>query len=62
MKEIIKRLKSPVVWSSIIAQVLVIIGLYCPDIADPVKITATAVVEILTLAGILNNPTDCSKF
>lgn len=59
MKE---RLKSPIVWLSILAQLLVILGLYMPEITEPVKITSTAIIEIATIVGILNNPTDKENF
>lgn len=32
------------------------------QLGDEVKVIGTCVVEILTLLGILNNPSDCSKF
>ena len=57
-----ERLKSKVVWLAVIAQILVIIGVFVPDISDTVKIVGTAVVEILTLFGVLNNPTDRFNF
>ena len=57
-----KRLKSKVVWLSVLAQVIIIIGVFCPDITDEVKIIGTALLEIATLFGILNNPTDRDKF
>ena len=59
MKE---RLKSKVVWLSVLAQVIIIVGVFCPDITDEVKIIGTALLEIATLFGILNNPTDRDKF
>ena len=57
-----KRLTSPVVWGSVLAQVLLVIGLYMPNITDSVKIVGMAVIEILTLFGVLNNPTDKEGF
>lgn len=56
------RLKSAVVWAAVLAQVLLIIGLVCPEITDNVKIVGGAVIEILTLFGILNNPTNKGGF
>jgi uncharacterized membrane protein len=56
------RFKSKVVWTAVLAQVLVILGLYMPGIADEVKIVGTAVLEMLTLFGILNNPTNSAGF
>ena len=57
-----KRLKSKVVWLSVLAQVIIIVGVFCPDITDEVKIIGTALLEIATLFGILNNPTDRDNF
>ena len=57
-----KRLKSKVVWLSVLAQVLLIVGVFIPNISDEVKIIGTALIEIATLFGILNNPTDRDNF
>lgn len=59
MKE---RLKSKVVWLAVLAQVLLILTMYAPQISDQVKVVATAIIEILTLFGVLNNPTDSENF
>jgi uncharacterized membrane protein len=56
------RLKSKVVWASVLAQVLIIVGLFLPQISDTVKIVGASVLEILTVFGILNNPTDSTSF
>lgn len=56
------RLKSKVVWTAIIAQIVLIVGLYLPDIAPQIKVIGGAVIEILTLFGVLNNPTNKSNF
>ncbi len=56
------RFKSPIVWASILAQVCIIIAMFSPSISEEVKTIGMCVVEILTILGILNNPTDCSKF
>ena len=61
-QEIIKRLRSKVVWLGIIAQILNIVVLLRPDVADTVKIVLMSVVEILTLFGLLNNPSDRENF
>lgn len=60
--EIIKRLKSPVVWLSVIAQLIVIVNLFNPDIAEPIRVVTTTIVEVLTLFGVLNNPSDNENF
>jgi uncharacterized membrane protein len=56
------RFRSPVVWAAVLAQVLLIITMFAPQISEPVKVIGTAVIEILTLFGILNNPTDKQNF
>lgn len=56
------RWKSKVVWLAVLAQILVIVGLFVPGIAESIKIVGTAIIEILTLFGILNNPTDKDNF
>ncbi len=56
------RLTSPVVWLSILSQILLVITLINPAVADTVKIVGTVIVEILTLVGFLNNPTDKENF
>ena len=56
------RLKSPIVWAAIIAQICIIITMFSPSISEEVKTIGMCVVEILTTLGILNNPTDCKKF
>lgn len=59
MKE---RFKSPVVWLAVLAQVCILVSLFVPEIANSVKVIGAAVIEILTLFGILNNPADSENF
>lgn len=56
------RFKSAVVWGAVLGQLLLIIGLFLPEITEEVKIIGFAVIEILTLFGILNNPTNKTGF
>lgn len=56
------RFKSTVVWSAVLGQVLLIVALFHPEITEPLKIFCTALIEILTLFGILNNPTSKDNF
>lgn len=60
--EIIKRLKSKVVWLAVVAQIVLIIAVFSPATSETVKQIATPIVEILTLFGILNNPTNRGGF
>lgn len=56
------RLKSRVVWAAVLGQILLIIGVFLPEISDVVKIVGGAIIEILTVIGILNNPTNKDGF
>lgn len=58
MKNIKERLKSKVVWVAIIAQIIIIVGLFFPNVADYIKIIGACAVQIATVIGVLNNPTD----
>ena len=60
--EIVKRLKSKVVWLAVVAQVVLIVAYFSPEVSETVKGIATPFIEILTLFGILNNPTDRGSF
>lgn len=59
MKE---RLTSKVVWLAVLSQILLIVVLYKPEIAEHIKVVATAIIEIATLFGVLNNPSDKENF
>lgn len=59
MKE---RLKSKVVWLAVLAQILMIVTMFAPQIENEIKVVATSVIEILTLFGVLNNPTTHDQF
>ena len=59
------RLKSKVVWLAVLAQVVVILqltGLFQVSDIEIVNGVATAVIQILVLFGVLNNPTDKDNF
>jgi uncharacterized membrane protein len=56
------RFKSKVVWASVLAQVLVIVGLFLPQLSDTIKVIGTSILEIVTVLGILNNPSDATNF
>lgn len=58
IKLIKERLGSKIVWIGITAQVVLLIALFNPDLADTIKIAAAALVEIATMVGLLNNPSD----
>ena len=56
------RLKSPVVWIAVLAQVCILVALFAPELENTVKVIGACVIEILTLFGILNNPADSVNF
>lgn len=56
------RLKSPVVWIAVLAQVCILVALFAPELENTVKVIGACVIEILTLFGILNNPADSANF
>lgn len=57
-----QKLLSPVVWAAVIGQVAIILALFVPEVTDTFKIVAAAIVEILTLFGVLNNPNNREGF
>jgi uncharacterized membrane protein len=59
------RLKSPVFWSALVAQIisiLVLTGTIGQDWSTAISGIVAAVLEALTVFGLLNNPTDKSAF
>lgn len=55
------RLKSPVFWTAIVAQVLSILvyaGIILPETSEAIKAVIASVCEILVVFGIFNNPTN----
>lgn len=59
------RLKSKVVWGAILAQVLAILlalGVIAAGLSEAVNALITAALQLLVVAGVLNNPTDPTGF
>ena len=59
------RLKSPVVWGAIAAQVLAILttlGVFGTTESGAIEGVIAAVLQLLTIFGVLNNPTDGEHF
>lgn len=59
--ELQNRLKSPVFWTAVAAQVLSILvytGILMPEMSEAIQGVVVAVCEILTVFGIFNNPTN----
>jgi len=61
-KEILKRLRSKIVWIAVVSQILLIVMLLKPEIANEVKVISMAIIEIVSLFGFLNNPSDKEGF
>jgi len=63
MKKVLERLKSPVVIAGIAGQILLLVGLFATkEVSDTVKTVLFAVIELLTLFGFVNNPSDKKNF
>lgn len=59
------RLKSPVVWAAVVAQVLAILlalGAIDAGQSDALNAVVSAVLQLLVVFGILNNPENPSGF
>lgn len=57
------RFLSPVAWTAVVAQLALIGGIYFSQgTVDTFKIVAGAVISILTIFGIFNDPTNSDKF
>jgi len=59
------RLHSPVVWASVAAQVLsvlVALGVVDTGLNETLNSVVTAVLQLLVVLGVLNNPTDGEGF
>jgi uncharacterized membrane protein len=59
------RFKSPVVWASIVAQVLsilVLTGVIVPTLSDTINTVVGSVLQMLVVLGVLNNPENSSSF
>jgi len=59
------RFKSPVVWASIVAQILAILislGVIDTGLSETIKQAVCGVLQLLVIFGVLNNPTDKEHF
>ncbi len=59
------RLRSPVVWASVVSQILsifVLLGVIGTEWSNAITGIVAAVLEALTIFGVLNNPTSSDKF
>ena len=61
-KNVLEKIKSPVVWVAVIAQMTALFALYDTGMSEQFKTVATIIIEILTLFGILNNPNNREGF
>lgn len=62
MKEILKRLQSPVVIAQLVSIIGGVIVFFAPQATDSVKVIAGAIVAIVNIFAGLNNPTDKANF
>ncbi len=59
------RLQSPVVWTSLAAQVLsvlVLLGVFDNGVSSAVNDLIAGLLQLLAVIGVLNNPTDSTSF
>ena len=59
------RFKSPIVWASVVAQVLallVALGAFDQAMSDTIKTAIVALLQVLVAFGVLNNPKDGEHF
>jgi len=59
------RLKSPVVWAAILGQLVIILtatGVIPIEVVGQVEVIGAALIEILTVVAVLNNPTNKNGF
>lgn len=60
-----ERLKSPVLWASLVAQILsilVLLEIVVPTQSETINAVVGAVLQMLVAFGVLNNPTDRAGF
>ena len=62
MKEILERLKSPVIWVQAISIIAGVVVFFAPSIEEEIKIVVGAVVALIQLFAGLNNPSDRENF
>lgn len=59
------RLKSPVVWAAVVAQVVTILltlGVIGGGVGDTVNQVVAGILQLLVIFGVLNDPTDGEHF
>lgn len=59
------RFSSPILWSSLAAQVLVILvtlGVIDTGLSEAINAVVTSLLQLLVAFGVLNNPTSKSSF
>lgn len=59
------RLKSPVVWAAIVAQVLALLisfGWIDTGMSEAIEQVVAGLLQLLVIFGVLNNPTDSERF
>lgn len=61
-KETQSRLRSRLTWIVIVGVVVGVVKHYIPGITDDVQLISDAVITILTIVGVLNDPTNQKGF
>ena len=58
MKDVLERLKSPVVITQIISIVVGAVIFFAPQFSEPIQVVSLAIISIINILAGLNNPTD----
>ena len=59
------RIKSPVLWAALVAQILsilVLLDVVAPTQSETINAVVTAVLQMLVAFGVLNSPTSADRF
>ena len=59
------RIKSPVLWAALVAQILsilVLLDVIAPTQSETINAVVAAVLQMLVAFGVLNSPTSADKF
>lgn len=56
------RFRSRLMWIALVAVVGGVVKHYIPGVSDDFQIVTDAAIAVLTIVGVLNNPTDVGKF
>ena len=56
------RWRSRAAWATLIAQAVIIVGIFWPDVSDTIKAIGTALIAVAAGFGAFNNPENKTGF